>query len=92
MIAKVKPFLLSVYVVDDDVCGAAGRDENDGEEARHCERGRIAPSSSIRSKEPVGKNGRMSLKESTKRQGRAQMVESWDNRTSGEVKTVRKVT
>lgn len=29
MIANVKPFLLSVYVVDDDVCRAAGREEED---------------------------------------------------------------
>lgn len=66
MIANVKPFLLGVYVVDDDVCGAAGRDEDDGEEARHGESGRIAPSSSVRSKEPVGKKRRTSVKEATR--------------------------
>lgn len=70
MIANVKSFLLSVYLVDDDVYGAAGRDEVDGEEACHGKSGGIVPSS-IRSKELVGKKRRTSVKEATKGGGRA---------------------
>lgn len=74
MITKVKPFLQSVYVVDGDVCRAAGRDENDGVEAHYGEGGGAiadTPSSTVRSMEKVGKKGRTSVKEATKWRGRA---------------------
>lgn len=51
-----------------------------------------SPSSSIRSKEPVGKKGNTNVKEATKRRGSAYMTESCSNITAGKLKDARKAT
>ena len=51
-----------------------------------------SPSSSIRSNDPVGKNGKTNVKEATNSRGRANMTESCSNMTSGELKAAKKAT
>lgn len=51
-----------------------------------------SPSSSIRSKEPVGKNGKTSVNEATNSLGSAYMTESCSKMTPGELKAARKAT
>lgn len=51
-----------------------------------------SPSSSMRSKEPVGKNGKTSVKEATNNLGRANMTESCSKMTAGELKEAKKAT
>ena len=51
-----------------------------------------SPSSSIRSKEPVGKNGNTKVKDATNRRGRANITDSCSNITAGELKEARKAT
>ena len=51
-----------------------------------------SPSSSILSKEPVGKNGNTNVKEATNNRGRLYMTESCSKITAGELKDARKAT
>lgn len=51
-----------------------------------------SPSSSILSKEPVGKNGNTNVKEATKSLGSANMTESCSKITAGELNDARKAT
>ena len=51
-----------------------------------------SPSSSILSKEPVGKKGKTSEKEATNNLGRANMTESCSKITAGELNDARKAT
>lgn len=51
-----------------------------------------SPSSSILSKEPVGKNGNTSVKDATNSLGSANMTESCSNITAGELKEARNAT
>lgn len=51
-----------------------------------------SPSSSIRSKEPVGKNGNTNVNEATNKRGRAYMTESCSKITPGELNDARNAT
>lgn len=51
-----------------------------------------SPSSSIRSKDPVGKNGNTSVKDATNSLGSAKITESCSKMTAGELKDARKAT
>lgn len=51
-----------------------------------------SPSSSIRSKEPVGKKGKTNVNEATNSLGRANMTESCSKMTAGELKHAKKAT
>lgn len=51
-----------------------------------------SPSSSMRSKEPVGKNGRTNVKEATNSRGKANMTEICSKMTAGELNEARKAT
>ena len=51
-----------------------------------------SPSSSIRSKEPVGKKGNTNVKDATNRRGRANITDNCSNITAGELKEARNAT
>lgn len=51
-----------------------------------------SPSSSILSKDPVGKNGKTNVKDATNSLGRAKMTDSCSNITAGELKAAKKAT
>jgi len=51
-----------------------------------------SPSSSIRSKDPVGKKGNTNVKEATNRRGSAYMTESCSKTCAGELKDAKKAT
>jgi len=51
-----------------------------------------SPSSSIRSNDPVGKNGNTNVKEATNRRGSAYMTESCSNTWAGELNDAKKAT
>ena len=51
-----------------------------------------SPSSSIRSKDPVGKKGKTNVKEATNSLGSANMTESCSKMTAGELKDAKKAT
>ena len=51
-----------------------------------------SPSSSILSKEPVGKKGKTNVKEATNSRGSAYMTEICSKTTAGELKDARKAT
>jgi len=51
-----------------------------------------SPSSSIRSKDPVGKKGNTNVKEATNRRGSAYMTESCSKTCAGQLKDAKKAT